>query len=387
MKIFIISHDLSHNCLGRAVLLAGVFGRHHDVEVVGPCFGPDIWFPCRDWGIKYRKIDGEIFLPQFTSLYSRLIDKLKGDLVLAVKPRPTSYGVALMHRALTNRPVLLDIDDDEMALYENEDWKNWDRKVLLRRPNSPLYTSLLESMTSQADAITVASKTLQSRYGGEYLTHVKDPDFLDPARYDKRAERQKRDLPLDEKLIVFAGSPREHKGLELLLNAIERLDRNDVKLVVVGATNEPDNSTETSLRDLGGERLYLLKQAPMRDLPSILATADLIVLPQRDTAAARSQMPSKLFDAMSMALPIVATAVSDIPEVLAQDCGLVVAAENAAALSDSIAEVLESPELAQRIGQNARRKLISEYSIESVQPSIERLLGKILYRETNRAAT
>lgn len=378
MRIFIISHDLSHNCLGRAVLLSQVFGRQHEVVIVGGCFGPEIWYPCRNIGIKYRKVNGELFLPQYTHQMARLLDKLKGGMVLAVKPRPTSFGLALMHRELRRRPVLLDIDDDEMAFYRDANWRKWDRKTLLRRPNSPLYTAMLERAIPFADAITVASRTLQDRHGGTYLTHVKDPDVLDPSRFDRDAERRKRNLPLEEKIIVFAGSPREHKGLELLLDVIERIGRDDLRLLVVGATNNPDDEYECRLREIGGERLYMLKQIPFTELPSVLAMADLVVLPQMDTETTRTQMPSKLFDAMSMALPIVATGVSDIPEVLAGECGMIVPPENEGALADAVCEVLESPSLAERLGANARQRLIERYSIDSAQDTVKAVVERTM---------
>ena len=45
MKISILTPDLSHNCLGRAYLLAKVLQRHYEVEIIGPIFGNGIWKP------------------------------------------------------------------------------------------------------------------------------------------------------------------------------------------------------------------------------------------------------------------------------------------------------------------------------------------------------
>ncbi len=376
MRIFIISHDLSHNCLGRAVLLADVFGRRHEVEIVGSCFGQDIWYPCRNIGITFRKVDGEIFLPQYTHLMARLLDKLKGRVMIAVKPRPTSFGVALMRKTLdrSGRGLVLDIDDDEMAFYRGTKWRKWERKTLLRRPNSPLYTAMLQKMIPQADTITVASKTLLKKHGGVYLPRVKEPSVLDPSKYDRVEERKKRDVPLDEKIILFVGSPRPHKGLELLLEIIHDIGREDLKLFVVGATNDPEDEYEQKLRELGGDSLYLLKQISMNELAPILAMGDLVVLPQMNTPAAQAQMPSKLFDAMSMALPIVATGVSDIPEVLEGECGIVVEPDDKKELIKAICDILESPSLAQKIGENARQRLIERYSIDAVQPTVDLIL-------------
>ena len=45
MKISILTPDLSHNCLGRAYLLAKILQRHYEVEIVCPIFGDGIWEP------------------------------------------------------------------------------------------------------------------------------------------------------------------------------------------------------------------------------------------------------------------------------------------------------------------------------------------------------
>lgn len=356
------------------MLLARLIGQKHDVEIVGSAFGNDVWYPIRHMGIKFRKVEGELFLPQYTSLMARLIDKLKGDVIVAVKPRPTSYGVALLHRELTGRPVVLDIDDDEMAFYDGESWKDWDRKTLLRRPNSPLYIKMLDALIPQANAITVASRYLQRQYGGHYLTHVKDSEELDPSKFDGEAERQKRKIPTSEKLIVFAGTPRAHKGLELLIEALHKLERDDVKLLIAGFSNDHENKYEKHLRMEGGELLYVLKQVRFADLPAILAMADVVVLPQLESPEARAQMPSKLFDAMALGIPIVATNISDIPEALSDDCGVVVPPNDSHALSQAIAKVLDDEKLAQSLRRNARQRLISRYSFASSQETIETVL-------------
>ena len=42
IKISILSPDLSHNCLGREYLLAKIFQRHYEIEIIGPIFGEGI---------------------------------------------------------------------------------------------------------------------------------------------------------------------------------------------------------------------------------------------------------------------------------------------------------------------------------------------------------
>lgn len=65
-------------------------------------------------------------------------------------------------------------------------------------------------------------------------------------------------------------------------------------------------------------------------------------------------MPAKIFDAMAMGRPIVATAVSDIPDILSEGCGLIVTPGDVYALAEAIAYMLDDPAAAERMGFAAR---------------------------------
>ena len=101
--------------------------------------------------------------------------------------------------------------------------------------------------------------------------------------------------------------------------------------------------------------------------------ADLVVLPQRSHPMAEAQIPNKVFEAMAMAKPIVASAVGDMPEVL-DGCGVVVAPENVPALAQGIAQVLGDGTRAAEMGRRAREKCVREYSWDA----IARVLAEVL---------
>lgn len=95
MKISILTPDLSHNCLGRAYLLAKILRRHYEVEIVGPIFGDGIWEPvANDKSIAYKfvKIHG-----RFKAYWQirELFKKIDGDVIYASKSLFTSFGVGL----------------------------------------------------------------------------------------------------------------------------------------------------------------------------------------------------------------------------------------------------------------------------------------------------
>ena len=124
-----------------------------------------------------------------------------------------------------------------------------------------------------------------------------------------------------KKILMFLGTPRPHKGIDDLLMAFNKIDNPDLNLVIIGVENQQKflNKIETSVKD----RVIILPKIPFNKLPEFLSVADIIVIPQRRTSDSVGQIPARLFDAMCMAKPILATRVSDIPEVLGE-CGYLV---------------------------------------------------------------
>jgi len=107
-------------------------------------------------------------------------------------------------------------------------------------------------------------------------------------------------------------------------------------------------------------------------IPEFLAMADVVVIPQRKSLATIGQIPAKVFDAMAMAKPIIATNVSDLPEILA-GCGLIVKPGRPDKIAEKIQYLIENKEIARKMGGKAREKCIKEYSWDTM----ERILLKV----------
>jgi glycosyltransferase involved in cell wall biosynthesis len=102
-------------------------------------------------------------------------------------------------------------------------------------------------------------------------------------------------------------------------------------------------------------------EIPFDEVPSYLAAADVVAIPQRATSDTLGQVPAKLFDAMALGRPIVATAVSMIPEIL-DACGVVVPPADVRALADALRRLLDDRATAEALGRRARARCIAEYS-------------------------
>jgi glycosyltransferase involved in cell wall biosynthesis len=375
LKLSLVVLDLSSNAVVRVQPIAKVLQRRFDIDVLGLSFGDGVLEAYRD-EFAYKVLPGADFLRGFASLKD-LYRCVRGDVVYVFKPQLTTFGVGLLARALDHRPLLLDVDDFEtVLLYKNtrvgarlrlrrqyfleqmllKDWLN---------PRALRYQYIMEKFVHCADQITVASRFLQNRYGGIRLPHAVDVDFFDPARYDGQQLRDELGIGRDQRVILFAGTPRPHKGLDLLAEAVSRLAAEYcLLLMIVG--NFKGDPLVSRLEDRYKGLLLSIESQPHQRMPLFLAAADFVALPQQDNWIARAQVPVKLSEAMAMSKPIVASAVSDMPEML-DDCGLVFEAGDVDTLTEQIRRLCQDAGLAEELGRKAREKCLREYSWDALE--------------------
>ena len=372
MKVSILSFDLSDNATGRADLLARLLAPRWAVEVVGPRFGARVWRPARDGAVIYRDVavDAARRYPRFAAMWGDLAARADGDVLLASKPRPTSYGVALLARRRRRRPLLLDIDDWEVGFFRRSGaWGTLGRSLNLGNPNGLPWTWLMERMVARADAVMVASRFLQGRFGGTLVPHVRDTEAWDPARYDRGEARARLGLR-DERVVMFLGTPRAHKGVDDLVEAVGVVG-SDARLVLVGA----DPASEAGRRWAAHPWVRLVGEIPFDDVPRYLVAADAVAVPQRATSDTVGQVPAKVFDAMALGRPIVATAVSMLPEIL-DGCGVLVPPGDVVALATALRRLLGDPDGSAELGRRARERCRERYSFTAARavlfPLVER---------------
>ncbi len=341
-----------------------MLGSRFEVEVIGPLFGERVWPPCDTNEFTYKPVPCVSSPAHFIKSMKKIENLISGDIIYASKPRFSSFGVGILSKLTSHRPLILDIDDWELGWflpYRFRKMASLSVKSILE-VNGFLNTLCMEKVTFIADGITTASRFLQNRFGGEYVPHARDTELFDPSRYD--GEKIKRELGLkDEKIIMFLGSPKPHKGIEDLFAATRSLKRKDVRLLIIGASD--GYLFKSPLLD-GVNHLTIIKgMVPFMRIPEYLACSDLVVLPQNNVPSNHAQVPAKLFDAMAMAKPIISTKISDMPEIL-KDCGLIVETDSPKYLAEKIDFILENPNEAKTIGQKARERCIEKYSLRVV---------------------
>lgn len=381
MKITLIASDESSAPLYRVRLLARVLSRRFEVEVLGFHFRPDALDPLAPRDFPYRGIPARPW-PAFLQDARTLASKVSGDLIYAMKPRPSSFGLALALRAIKHLPVVVDVDDWEpymVAPYSKHALKNALYGLpRLHEPNNYWATWTMDKLVGMADAVTTVSSHFQRQYGGVLAPQYVDTQRFDPAGYDREALRAQHGLTA-YKVAVFAGIAQPNKGVGEIREALALLgDRHPWRLAIVG----PITPYAQALAD-ADERVVLFGTQPPEATPAFLRMADVVALPQRCEPASAGQMPMKLYEAMAMACPVVSTAVSDIPGLLA-GCGVVVPPRDPEALSRAIASLWEEPSRADALGEAARRRIRDRFSYEAGAASLGCLFGAVEARARAR---
>lgn len=118
------------------------------------------------------------------------------------------------------------------------------------------------------------------------------------------------------------------------------------------------------------------------DVPALLSTSDLFVLPSRSEA-----FPNAVIEAMAAGLPVVATNVGGIPELITSGVsGVLIPPGDAAALARSVLELMDRPGFASSLGQSARTRIEQEFSFDRMVAGFEGLYDSQIERHLRLAA-
>jgi glycosyltransferase involved in cell wall biosynthesis len=98
------------------------------------------------------------------------------------------------------------------------------------------------------------------------------------------------------------------------------------------------------------------------DVPDLLAAADFFLLPSR-----MEGMPLSVLEAMSHALPVIATPVGGVPEVITEgEHGYFVPVDDPMVLSAAIARLVAEPALGRRFGAAAQERVGRQFTFDAM---------------------
>jgi len=143
-----------------------------------------------------------------------------------------------------------------------------------------------------------------------------------------------------EKRAVYIGSLVKQKGVDILLKAFKDIDG---ELFIIGDGKERD-----SLEKIAGKKVYFLGE--MENLDKIFSKASVLILPSREEG-----FGLVLLEAMSNGIPVIATRVGGIPEIINNKNGLMVEIENVEELRKAISLILNNRKIAKKFSSFGRK--------------------------------
>lgn len=385
LTALVITWDVGHNPLGRSYMLAEVLDRVvRNVVIAGfqfPRYGTDIWEPVREGLLPVIALPGRNF-PEFADAMEDLAQRIRPDVVIACKSRLPSVQLGVLIKEKFGCPLVLDIDDHEMSFFKGADEVSLQQLAAMPdgsaagelEPYSALWTGLAQHMRKYADEILVSNVELHREFGGTIVPHVRDERTFDPALHDRNTARDRYGVPRDVRVLLFFGTPREHKGINVLAEAVGQEINQDAVLVVVGQAT--DRRVVATLDKLANGRVIYLPNQPFTAIPGIVAMADVVCLPQDEgSAIARYQLPAKAIDAIGMGIPLLATRTPPMGQLIDDGVAIAVKRDDVAMQVKSIAgDRTFQREWSERV----RRVFLDRYSYASAARQMRTIITRAL---------
>ncbi len=409
MRILIYSYNYYPEPIGIAPLMTelaeGLVKRGHDVRVVTGM--PN--YPERQIHPDYRKkfyvteeINGVTVQRSYMwvrpnpSLIDRilldgsfvatsLVQAVRGwrpDLVmLTAPPLPVSVPASLLG-TIYSCPVVLNLQDilPDAAIHLG----------ILKNPAMiRVFESLERFAYRSATAISVITDKFTENLQGKGVEADKitcipnwvDTSFIRPL--DKSPNAFRTAQGLEGKFVVqYSGNIAHSQGIETVIRAAAQLAHiPDLMFVIAGeaqAVKRLENWCDEE--SIARDNIRLLELQPRKDLPTMLAAADVGLIVQKRNVVAFN-MPSKTQVLMASGRPIVASVPGDGPAAEAihqSQAGMVVEPESPEGLAKAVMELYENPERAAQMAKNARQFALDNYSFEASLNRYEELFEAVI---------
>ncbi len=247
-----------------------------------------------------------------------------------------------------------------------------------------LYRPLLQRVLRSVDAIIATSPGYAS--SSPFLRVVQERvrviplgidlrPFLSVKREEARRVREQVLQGHERTVFLFVGRLRYYKGVDVLLQALARVD--GAVLWIVG-TGPMAARWQQEAQVLGLQRrVRFLGDIPERELPLYYAGADVFVLPSTSRAEA---LGLAMVEAMATGLPVISTELGTGTSYVNVhgETGLVVPPGDTEALAAAMRSLMAEPTLRARMGEAARARATREFTAEVMAERIQHLYEELL---------
>lgn len=190
--------------------------------------------------------------------------------------------------------------------------------------------------------------------------------------------------PAREPLVLFVGRLVPKKGCEYLIRAMAAVQatRPDVELVLVGAGPLRENLEKQAASTL--KRYRFVGAQSSAEVREWYSRAQVFCAPSVTAQTGETEgLPITVLEAQAMALPVVSTIHSGIPEAVTHgETGLLAPERDVAALREHLLDVLQNYERAQEMGANARKLILTRFNMKRQIEILETIYDQLVSRSS-----
>ncbi|HMA24319.1 MAG TPA: glycosyltransferase [Gemmatimonadaceae bacterium] len=195
----------------------------------------------------------------------------------------------------------------------------------------------------------------------------------------REAARQRLGVPGEMFSIGWIGRVSHEKGLDVLIDALPALRGIPAQLTVIG--DGPGRRALDEKARRIADHVPVSWAGVIPDAARLLRAFDVLVISSRTEGT-----PMTLLEAMAAEVPIVATAVGGIPDVVTNDQAILVPSENPAALAAAIRSVYDDCDAARQRAERAAVRLATAFSTENWLTQYDQLYAMLIARSPNARA-
>ena len=274
--------------------------------------------------------------------------------VVQVATLPDFLAFSASALKLAGVPLLLDLHEDMPAFFDDRF-----RSPALR-PLRPLIGGLTRASAAMADAILTVHEPLRELslargVAPEKVTVVMnsaDDRLFDPARHPRRPFLEDGELRL-----IHHSSLQRIYGLPVAVDAVGQLrPEMQARLDVYGDGPYRSQVEEEISRLSVGDRVTLHGRVPMDELPGLLASSDVALVPSLPEPYMHYSLSTKLLEAVVMGVPVIASDLATFRSHFSEAAIRYVPGGDASALAAAIGELAADPDAAARQAAEARRQ-------------------------------
>jgi colanic acid biosynthesis glycosyl transferase WcaI len=164
-------------------------------------------------------------------------------------------------------------------------------------------------------------------------------------------------------VVTYCGTFGMAQGLEVLLDAADRLQSSGEIVFLIAGEGSERGRIERNIAERNLTNVLDLGKQLRENVPALLSMSDACVIPLRPKTVFNTAIPSKLFEAMAAAKPIILAVDGETKELMLEArAGIAVSPGSATSMAEAVLLLQSNPDLARRLGMNGRRAAESKYT-------------------------